>query len=366
MKTYKNLFDKICSFENLYLAYLKARKSKRYRPYVLEFSRNLEGNLLKLQYELQNQIYQHGGYREFFICDSKKRKIKAPSFRDRIIHHALCNVIDPIFDWSFIYDSYACRVQKGVHQAVKRLEYFLRSLNTKLRENKPAPLIFCLKCDISKYFENICHDNLFCLLKKKITDKKVLNLLKKIIDSTPGDKGIPIGNLTSQLFANSYLNELDRFIKHRLRIKYYIRYMDDFLILGPDKKHLHEDKERIKAFLRDRLKLELHPKKAEIFPIDKGVDFLGYVVRGNRRLLRKSTVKRFLKKRKRYARLLREGKVSSETIRNVHNSWRGYAKFADSYKLMKKLGLNKLPPKTEVSNRALSAAEISVICNAMQ
>ncbi len=154
-------------------------------------------------------------------------------------------------------------------------------------------------------------------------------------------RGIPIGNLTSQLFANVYLNELDQFVKRVLREKRYIRYMDDFLILAQDKERLHEDRKRIKTFLRDNLKLELHPKKAEVFPVDKGVDFLGYVVLGNRRLLRKSTVKRFLKKKKRYMAMLANGKLPEESLQGIYASWRGYAKFADSYKLMEKLGLNR-------------------------
>ena len=134
MKTYKNLFDKICSFENLHLAYLKARKCKRYRDEILKFSWNLEENLLKLQKELMNQTYQHGGYREFIVSDSKKRKIKAALFRDRVVHHALCNVIEPIFDKGFIFDSYACRKEKGTHKSIKRLEQFIKSANTALRE----------------------------------------------------------------------------------------------------------------------------------------------------------------------------------------------------------------------------------------
>jgi len=132
MKTYKNLFNKICSFQNLHLAYLKARKCKKYRDEILRFSYNLEGNLLKLQEELQNQSYYHGDYREFIVCDSKKRKIKAAPFRDRVVHHAICNIIEPIFDRGFIYDTYACRKEKGTHKSIKRLEQFIKSANTAL------------------------------------------------------------------------------------------------------------------------------------------------------------------------------------------------------------------------------------------
>lgn len=337
MKTYKNLFTKICSFENLYLAYLKARKYKRYKSYVLEFSFNLENNLLTLQRDLMDGTYRHNGYQKFIVYDSKKRIIKAPSFRDRVVHHALCNIIEPIFDRGFIYDSYACRRKKGTHRAVKRLGYFLQSLSAKLQkkaeEHKTRPRIYCLKCDISKYFESIDHEILFYLLQKKIGDQEVLILLKKIIDSTPGGKGIPIGNLTSQLFANIYLNELDQFIKHRLRIEYYIRYVDDFLILDFYKPKLRQTKELIRNFLQEKLKLELHPVKARLFPIDKGIDFLGYTVFNHYKLLRKSTVKRFIKRMGRCREEIAKGKTNRKFLKSHWQSWLGYASFANSWKL---------------------------------
>lgn len=180
---------------------------------------------------------------------------------------------------------------------------------------------------------------LFEILHRKIHDEDILWLFREIIQSNP--KGIPIGNLTSQLFANVYLNELDHFVKRELHEKYYLRYMDDFLILGMDKKHLYEDKERIRTFLHDCLGLELHPKKAEIFPIDRGLGFLGYVLSDGTRRLRKSTVKRFMKKKRRYEAMVANGKLTEALFQNAMVSWRGYARFADSYRLMEKLGLNK-------------------------
>ena len=177
------------------------------------------------------------------------------------------------------------------------------------------------------------------MIRRKIHDDGILWLLDEIIESNP--KGIPIGNLTSQLFANIYLNELDHFVKRELHEKCYLRYMDDFLILGTDKRHLREDKEQIRTFLHDRLKLQLHPRKAEIFPIDRGLDFLGYVIRGNRRFLRKSTVKRFMKKKRRYEAMVANGKLTELSLKNTLVSWRGYVRFADAYGLMEKLGLNQ-------------------------
>jgi RNA-directed DNA polymerase len=178
---------------------------------------------------------------------------------------------------------------------------------------------------------------LFRILQKKIKDKNILWLLREIIESN--SEGIPIGNLTSQLFANVYLNELDHFVKRELHEKYYLRYMDDFLILGTDKKHLREVKARICIFLHDRLKLALHFRKAEIAPIDRGIDFLGYVLRGGRRCLRKSTVKRFMKKKRRYEVMVERGEMTEQSLEDILVSWRGYAAFADSRALMEKLGL---------------------------
>ncbi len=347
IKKRSNLFARIVEFENLHTAYLGARVCKRYRSSILKFGYKLEENLLALRRELSSKTYKHGGYREFVVTESKKRIIKAAPFRDRVVHHALCNIIEPILDKEFIYNSYACRKGKGTHAAIRRLEHFIKSLHSRERERErererdevPRAKIYCLKCDISKYFDSVDHEILFEMLRRKIQDEDILWLLREIIASNPC--GIPIGNLTSQLFANVYLNELDRFVKRELHEKYYLRYMDDFLVLGPDKKHLLEVKEKIKVFLRDKLKLEMHPKKNEIFPIDKGIDFLGYVVRDGRRFLRKSTVKRFMKKNRKYDALFRKGKVFETFIRNMHASWRGYTSFADSYKLMEKLGLNE-------------------------
>jgi len=343
------LFQQIACFQNIHRAYLGARKCKRYRASVLRFGCCLEENLLALRRELLNKTYRHGGYREFMVMDSKKRFIKAPLFRDRVVHHAICNIIEPNFEKSFIYDSYACRKGKGTHGAIIRLEKFIKALSPCPRERdetgRQTPLdnhatrhltgqVYCLKCDISKYFDNVSHEILLELLKKKIKDENILWLLREIISSNP--RGIPIGNLTSQLFANIYLNKFDHFIKRVLRERYYIRYMDDFLILSDNKNRLREDKEKIKKFLAERLKLELHPKKAEIFPIDRGIDFLGYVVKDGYRLLRKSTVKRFIKKRRRYKVMAKNGKRTEQELKGFCDSWRGYASFANSYKLMEK------------------------------
>jgi len=208
--------------------------------------------------------------------------------------------------------------------------------------------LFCVQCDISKYFASIDQQILLKIIQKKITDNKVLRLIEKIIKSSYDRKiyqnlfevrytGVPIGNLTSQLFANVYLNELDQFVKHQLRERYYLRYMDDFLILDYDKKKLHQIKEIIREFLKSRLKLDLHPKKVNVFPADSGIDFLGYLICGTHRLLRKSTVKRFIKRTKKYKKQITGGKMSQEKFNQCLQSWLAYAEFGNSRRLRRKV-----------------------------
>ena len=343
MKRFDNLYEEVCSFENLHSAYLKARRGKGYRDYVLEFNYRLEENLLELRRNLLEQTYRHGPYREFIVCDAKKRHIKAAPFRDRVVHHALCRIIEPIFDRSFIYDSYACRRNKGTHLALKKLQVFLKKKES----------FYCLQGDISKYFDSINHDTLFNLIKRKIKDKRVLWLIKEIIDSSYSYKiyqnlfdfrltGIPIGNLTSQLFANIYLDQLDQFAKRQIKARYYLRYMDDFLILSPSKPFLAQIKIEIESFLWKELKLKLHPKKVNIFPVKTGIDFLGYRNFASYRLLRKSTVKRFVRRTKFYQKLLNDGLMSTQKFNNSLFSWLAYAKFGNSWNLVQKLTLRFL------------------------
>lgn len=330
-----DLFEQLCSLENLHKAYLGARRNKRYRKSILRFGLNLEENLLKLREELLGQTYKHGGYRQFFVYDSKKRLIKVAPFRDRVMHHALCNIIEPIFDQSFIHDSYACRMEKGTHRAIKKLYAFFKIL--KLLNGKINP--YCLKCDIKKYFYNINKDTLSRFIKKRIKDKRIIWLVDEIIysDISSENVGVPIGNLTSQLFANIYLDNLDKFIKHQLRAKYYLRYMDDFLILGHDKKLLHLSMIRIERFLAKYLQLELNHKRAGIFPTRLGVDFLGLINFYYYRLIRKSSVKRFCQKIKYFQR----NKILPYYINKKCQSWLSYSRFSSSWYLRRSLE-NKL------------------------
>ncbi len=325
MKTHKNLFEKVVLLENLNLAYRKARKGKSKRNEVMNFSYNLEKELINLQRELINQTYNIKGYRDFIIYEPKKREISALPFKDRVVQHAICNIIEPIFEKSFIFDSYACRKKKGTHLGIKRLEKFLQCGN-----------LFALKCDIKKYFSSINHEILKKIIRKKVGDKKLLNLIDKIIDSKNSYRGIPIGNLTSQLFANIFLNELDRFVKHELRAKYYMRYMDDFIILDEKKENLQEHRIKIIKFLKS-LDLKMHEKKCNIFPSKNGVDFLGYVVFKNYKRARKCTVKRGLKKLKRKIKLYQQDLIDFSKLMESFNSWEAYMNHGNTYLLKKSL-----------------------------
>jgi RNA-directed DNA polymerase len=228
MKTWKNLYPEICSFENLYRAAMLAQRGKRYRPEVFEFNARLEENLLELQRELETRRWQPGPYRDFYVQEAKRRLISAAPYRDRVVHHALCNVVEPLFEKTFIYDSYACRKGKGTHAAADRYTDFSRRAR------------YVLKCDVSRYFASVRHDILFDMFKRKIGDRKTLWLLEQVIRSRgdegllwPSGRGIPIGNQTSQFFANLYLNGFDHWMKEDMGCRLYIRYVDDQLLVGP-------------------------------------------------------------------------------------------------------------------------------------
>ncbi len=310
------LYNEVISFENLLKAYWKAHLGRRNRKYVLEWEFNLEKRLISLQKELQEEKYVPGGYHYFWVCDPKKRLVATAPFKDRVVHHAICNVIEPIFDRSFIYDSYACREGKGAHAAVTRLQQFLRKKDAK----------YALNGDVEKYFDSINHRILESLLREKIKDEKLMRLLVKIIRSEKLLKGIPIGNLTSQLFAGIYLNKLDHFIKRQLRAKYYLRYMDDFLILAPEKPILHQWREEIRKFLKDRMALDLKKSTGQVFPAYLGVDFVGFVTFSTHRLVRKASLRRFWARAK-------KGNLSPESI----NSYGAHFDWADSFRLKKQL-----------------------------
>jgi retron-type reverse transcriptase len=321
LKSFNNLYEQIYNFDNLHLAYLKARKNKRYKKEVLEFSSNLEERLIGLQNELIWQTYKPGRYREFYVHDPKTRLILSLPFRDRVIHQALYNVVEPIFESTFISDSFACRKNKGTLAGVKRNEKFLLK---ELNKNKE---VFCLKMDIRKYFYNIDHEVLKNLIRKKIRCKRTLGLIDVIIDSTE-NPGIPVGNLTSQLFANIYLNEVDHFIKEKLRAKYFVRYMDDMIILHNDKYQLWKWLSEIRGFLKT-LRLELN-EKTSVFNSRKGIDFLGYRQFSNYRILRKRIIKKNYRKFNKFI----KSEASIVQINNSLQSLFGQCKHCNSKQVL--------------------------------
>jgi RNA-directed DNA polymerase len=304
-----NLFQKIISLDNLCDSWEEYKGGKRKKEDVQVFERNLEDNLFLLHSELEDGTYRHSNYTSFYITDPKLRHIHKAVVRDRIVHHAIYRILYQIFDKSFIFDSYSCRIGKGTHRAVKRLEIFSR----KASKNN-ATTCYCLKCDIRKFFDSIDHETIKELIRAKVSEPDTLKLVDSIIDSfnktpksavTPENqitldfanpKGMPIGNLTSQLFANIYLNPLDYFAKHKLRLKYYIRYCDDFVILDEDREKLVRIKGQIDAFLKSKLKLNLHDQKVSIRKLRQGIDFLGYVVLPSVTVLRTKTKRRMLQR----------------------------------------------------------------------
>jgi len=318
----QDLFEEIISLDNLFLAWKEFKKGKSKKKDVQEFKKDFKSNLFLLHQELKSKTYKHSAYFSFYMSDPKLRHIHKAVVKDRVLHHAVFRILYPIFDRSFIYDSYSCRLGKGTHRAVNRLEEFARKVSRNNSRN-----CFVLKCDIKKYFDSISHKILIDLFKTKIFDANVIWLIEKIIKSyaTLSGKGIPLGNITSQLFANIYLNELDKFAKHKLKIKYYIRYCDDFVILDNSKEYLESMVPIIEDFLKLRLDLRLHEKKIIIRKFSQGIDFLGYVSFPYNRILRNKTKKRMFRR-------LKVNK-STETL----NSYLGVLKHCNSYKLILKL-----------------------------
>ena len=330
MKRCSNIYSKIYDYENIYRAYLNARKSKRYRSEVLKFTANLEENLINIQNELIWKTYQPKAARQFYVTEPKKRLITAPVFYDRVVHHAIHNIIEPIFDSTFIYHSYACRNGKGTHAAVNYFENSLRSMQKE--HNK----VYCLKIDVAKYFPNIDHEIIFNLIKRKIKDAKVIWLIKVIIDSSPSNPGLGIGALTSQLFANVYLNHLDHYVKEVLRIKSYVRYMDDVVILHTDKNYLHEIRKKIETFLLAELRLKTN-SRTQVIATNRGITFLGYRIWPTHRLLKGQAKRRIKKKLRLFMRLYSKRKIQLEEINASIQSWLGHLKHCDSYGLKESL-----------------------------
>jgi len=335
VRTYNNLYSKIYDFENLYNAYLKARRGHRYERQVLAFTNHLESELIQLQNELIWHTYKTGKYRRFFVHDPKTREVADLPFRDRVLQTALCNILEPLFEKKFIYDIYACRRRKGTHKGADRVTDFLR--RAVRRWDKP----YCLKGDIEEYYRSINHAVLLSIIQGTIACEDTLGLIKGIlsswVDESDSDpRGLPSGSRTSPLWANVYLNPLDHYAKEVLCVPLYMRYMDDFVIISGSKDDLWNIRKEIEVFIKNKLKLNPN-RKTSIFPISHGVDILGYRIWPDHRLLRKRNTKKIRRALKHFQKAYCEGSMDIERINATIQSWLGHAKHADAYQLMEKL-----------------------------
>ena len=310
-----DIFEKICSFDNLLEAFKTVSSEHRYKPASLKFYAHLEENLIELQNELLWGLYRLGDFYSFIKYEPKRREINALPYRDRVVQSAICNVIEPDITKTFIYDSYACIKGRGALKAAGRISYFLGK-----QKNE-----FYLKCDITKYFYNVDLDIAFNLYKRHISDVRTLNLIFQILHKDNPERGIKIGNRLSQLTANLYLNELDRFIKHELKVKYYVRYMDDFLLLG-NKVELKRDLKLITRFIEDELHLKLNDKTT-INKCSRGIEFVGYKIYPKGKMIKKQTVYRV----RRYVNKFIAGKVDAASFCRSMASICGHAVHTDNY-----------------------------------
>ncbi|MGI2148022.1 reverse transcriptase domain-containing protein [Shewanella baltica] len=330
-------FEQIYSFENILNAAYQCRRGKTKANATLAFFNHLEENVIQIQNELMWGMYEMSPYHHFYVFEPKRRLISAPHFKDRVVHRAIYNIIEPLFDQQYIHDSYACRRNKGTHKGADRAQLFIKRVEQKHGK------AYALKADISRYFSSIDHHILKSLLNAKIQCERTKALLFYIIDNSPSDAlgvGIPLGNLTSQIFANIYLNELDRFVKHRLKAVNYVRYMDDFIIIHQDKAQLHAWRHEIETFLHQYLRLKTN-SKTQVFPIStsqgRSLDFLGYRIYSGHRLLRKCCVNRIKAKLKQFHRQFGAGDVNLVDIKQTIQSWLGHASHANTYNLKKAL-----------------------------
>ena len=339
MKVYYELFNKIISLENLFSAWDEFKKDKRKKRDVLEFEWNLEDNIFKLHRELKLKAYKHSPYSSFYINDPKQRHIYKATVKDRVLHHAIFSILNPVFEATFIPTSYSCRIGKGTHKGIEELDSMLRRVSSNGHK-----LCFALKCDIKKFFDTVNHSILLEIICRKIKDRDIIWLLKEIIGSYQANcstlferRGIPIGNLTSQLFANLYLNELDQFVKQDLKVKFYARYTDDFVIVADNEGYLKNMILLIKKFLSDKLDLNLHQDKVSICKFSQGIDFLGYVLRPHHRLIRTKTKKRIFKKIRLRIKKYKKGIVGEEKLEQSLQSYLGVLSHANAHNLSEKL-----------------------------
>lgn len=335
MKRHGNLWNSIISEENIREAYRRAKLGKSRLRGVINFKKNEEENLIKVRNCLINKTFHTGRYFEKTIYEPKERTIYVLPFApDRIVQHALINVVSPIWTDLFIPDTYACIKDRGIHKGSLRTKQFVKRNS------------YCLKCDISKFYPSVNQQILFNIVKKKIKCKDTLWLLEDIIFSFPGETNVPIGNLTSQWFGNLYMNELDQYVKHTLKVDDYIRYCDDFLLFGNDKKKLNDNLLYITEFLHTNLNLKL--SKSSLFPTSHGVDFLGYRHFNKYVLLRKRTAKRIKRRITQLPNKIHDGLISIQSAVGQLASANGWIAWADSHNFNSTFKVTELLDKTKL------------------
>jgi len=343
MKTYKHLYPEVRAWENLYLAWRKARKGKRGRVPAATFEFDLETNLIQLQRELLDRTYRPGAYTSFYIHDPKRRLISAAPFRDRVVHHALCNVIEPLFERRFIHDSYANREGKGTHRALDRCQEFARRYP------------YVLQCDLVHFFPSVDHAVLRATLGRVIADPDVMWLVDRILESGigvlsaeyrmawfPGDdlfavnrpRGLPIGNLTSQFWANCLLDPFDHFVKRELGCKAYLRYVDDFLLFADDKPTLWAWRAAVVERLA-QLRLTVHEARAHPQPVSEGIPFLGFVVFPTHRRLKRRKVVNYRRKLREVMAAYQAGELPTDRVAASVLGWINHARYGDTWGLRK-------------------------------
>ena len=330
-KTVRNKFDKYLTYENLFKAHRFARKGKGYRKEIILFNLKQEEYINWLYDKLKSKEYKHGGYTVFYVTEPKLRKIEKSRYIDRIVHRwVVDNFLEPIFVPQFVITSYACLKNRGMHKACLDVQKTMKHCKRIWNE------YYILKMDVAKYFENIDKKILLKILERKIKDEKLMWLLKEILYAQKREKGLEIGNYTSQMFANIYLNEIDQYIKHKLHIKYYFRYLDDSIVIVKTKEEAKNALEKIKEFLKENLELELN-KKTQIFKNKQGVNFCGYKINENRLKIRDKGKRKLKKKIKKLKYEVKIGKITSKEAKKYIAGHLGYIKIANTYNLENKL-----------------------------
>ena len=330
-KTITNQYDKQLTYEKLMQAHNKSKKGKGYRKEIILFNLKQEEYIMWLYESLKNKTYKHGGYTEFYVTEPKVRKIEKSRYIDRIVHRRLVdNFLEPAFVPQFINNSFACIKNRGMHKACIYVQETMKHCKRIWDE------YYILKMDVAKYFDNIDKEILLEIIKRKIKDEKLLWLIKEILYAQERTKGLEIGNYTSQMFANIYLNEIDQYIKHNLKIKYYCRYLDDSIVIVQTKQEVKEALEKIKEFLKENLKLELN-KKTQIFKSKQGVNFCGYKINEYRLKIRDKGKRNLKNKVKKLKQEIKQGKISSKEAKKYLTGHLGYIKIANVKNLTDKL-----------------------------